>query len=57
MPDYEIRLFNGDNSLAVVHISHCHSDEEALSHARRLNGEHARFEIHRDGQRVHARRR
>jgi len=57
LPDYEIRLFNTDGTLAIVHVSHCHSDEEALSHARRLNGEHSQFEIHRDGLRIEERRR
>jgi hypothetical protein len=45
MPDYEIRFFHADGALAVVHMSHHHSDEEALSHARRLIGDHARYEI------------
>ncbi len=57
MPDYEIRLFHADGALAVVHVSHCHSDEEALSQARRLNREHARFEIHRNGPPVGERQR
>ncbi len=49
MPDYEIRLFKADGSLAVVHVTHHQSDEEALSHARRLKGEHAHVQVHRDG--------
>jgi hypothetical protein len=51
MPDYEIRFFHADGGLAVVHMSHHHSDEEARSHARRLIGDHARYEI-RCGSRV-----
>jgi len=49
MPDYEIRLFNADGTLAIVHVSHYASDEDALQHAQRLDGDHARFEIRRVG--------
>ena len=56
MPDYEIRLFHPDGTLAVVHMSHHDSDEEALSHAHRLKGDHARYEI-RCGTRTLASRR
>jgi hypothetical protein len=49
MPDYEIRFFHVDGSLAVVHVSHHESDDEAHSHARRLQDDHARYELHRDG--------
>jgi hypothetical protein len=51
MPDYEIRFFHADGTLSVVHVSHHHSDEEALSHARGLIGDHARYEV-RSGSRV-----
>jgi hypothetical protein len=51
MPDYEIRLFQSDGSLAVVHVSHHPSDEEAVEHARGLIGDHARFEV-RNGNRT-----
>ncbi len=49
MPDYEIRLFHADGTLAVVHVSHHVSDEEAHSQAHRLKGDHARYEIRRPG--------
>lgn len=49
MPDYEIRLFNSDGTLAMVHVSHHESDEEAHSHARRLKGPYARYELRRSG--------
>jgi len=49
MPDYEIRLYHADGSLAVVHVSYHESDEEAHSHARRLKEDHARYEMHRNG--------
>ena len=45
MPDYEIRLFNADGTLAVVHMSHHDSDEDAIAQARNLIGGHARYEI------------
>jgi hypothetical protein len=56
MPDYEIRLFHADGSLVVVHVSHHTSDEEAHSHARRLKGDHVRYEVLRDGAVLRGRR-
>ena len=56
MPDYEIRLFHADGSLAVVHVSHHESDEEAHSQARRVKSDHARYELHRAGSVMHERR-
>ncbi len=52
MPDYEIRLFHADGSLAVVHVSHHHSDLVVLSHARRVIGNHARYEVLHCGRRL-----
>ena len=49
MPDYEIRLFHADGTLAIVHVSTHTSDEEAFSQARRLKGDYARFELQRGG--------
>jgi hypothetical protein len=48
MPDYEIRYFHADGSLAVIHISAHASHDEVRAHARLHQGDHARFEI-RDG--------
>jgi hypothetical protein len=45
MPDYEIRLFNADGTLAIVHMSHHDSDDDAVAQARGLIGGHARYEI------------
>ena len=45
MPDYEIRFFHPDGTLAVVHMSHHASDDEALGHAHGLIGDHARYEV------------
>ncbi|MBS0470743.1 MAG: hypothetical protein JSR60_06700 [Proteobacteria bacterium] len=52
MPDYEIRLFHADGSLALVHVSHHENDEEAHSHARRLLSDLARYELHRGGRKL-----
>lgn len=57
MPDYEIRLFNADGSLAVVHVSHHQTEAEALRRARQLASDHARFEVRSSGKVVaHERR-
>lgn len=45
MPDFEIRYFDADGSLALVHISHHATPEEAAEYAQRNLGSHARFEI------------
>ena len=50
MPDYEIRLFHPDGSLAVVHITHHETDAEAHALANNLKGkDYAHYEIHREG--------
>jgi hypothetical protein len=57
MPDYEIRFFDADGALAVVHISTHDTDDEAHAHARRIQAEHARYEIRRgSGESSSARR-
>ncbi|HEX3674900.1 MAG TPA: hypothetical protein VHU87_11555 [Rhizomicrobium sp.] len=48
MPDYEIRYFHADGSLAIVHISAHASHEDARAHAKSNLGDHAHFEV-RDG--------
>jgi hypothetical protein len=49
MPDYEIRLYHSDGSLALVHVSHHNTDQEADAHARRITTDLARYEIRRAG--------
>jgi hypothetical protein len=56
MPDYEIRFFHADGTLAVVHVSHHASDDEAHSHARGMKGDYARYELHPAGMPRHDRR-
>ena len=50
MPDYEIRLFHADGSLAIVHISHYETDAEAHAHAQRILKDLSRYELRRAGE-------
>jgi hypothetical protein len=50
MPDYEIRLYHRDGSLALVHVSHHETDEDAHAQARQLREEYLRYELRRDGE-------
>ncbi len=50
MPDYEIRLFHHDGTMALVHVCHHESDDAARAHATRLLSGLSRFEIRRDGE-------
>ena len=56
MPDYEIRLFHADGTLAMVQMSHHDSEEEAHSHARRQKKDFARYELHRGADVIRERR-
>jgi hypothetical protein len=47
MPDFEIRLFYSDGSLALVHVSHHLTEQQADAHARRIVNDLARYEIRR----------
>lgn len=50
MPDYEIRLFHADGSLALVHVSSHETEQEAATHARILVRDHARYEVRLGGK-------
>jgi hypothetical protein len=53
MPDYEIRLYDADGSLAFVHVTSLDNDEEAQEFARGIQGSHAKYSVHRaDGTAV-----
>ena len=52
MPDYEIRLYHADGSLALVHMSHQETDEEAHDYAKRLLTDLSRYELRRGGKPV-----
>lgn len=52
MPDYEIRLYHADGSLALVHMSHQESDEQAHDYAKRLLSDLSRYEIRRGGAKI-----
>jgi hypothetical protein len=56
MPDYEIRLFHADGTLALVHVSHHDSDDDAVAHAKGLKGDYSRVEVRRGGLPVNQRR-
>jgi hypothetical protein len=47
MPDYEIRFFHADGTLAIVHMSTYDSDDDAHEHAKGLMADHASYEIRR----------
>jgi len=47
MPDYEIRLYHSDGSLALVHVCHHDADDAAHEHARRLLNDLSRYELRR----------
>ncbi len=49
MPDYEIRLFHSDGSLALVHVSHHETDAQAHAHAQRILNDLSRYEVRRAG--------
>jgi hypothetical protein len=46
VPDFEIRYFNADGSLALVHVTSHASRDEAAQHAEQHRHPHDRFEIH-----------
>jgi hypothetical protein len=46
VPDFEIRYFRTDGTLAIVHVTSHETIEEAELHAQRHQKEHARFELH-----------
>jgi hypothetical protein len=46
MPDYEIRYYRNDGTLAVVHVTAQPSERHAHEYARRNLGEHAHFELY-----------
>jgi hypothetical protein len=47
VPDFEIRLYYSDGSLALVHVSHHLTEQQADAHARRIVNDLARYEIRR----------
>jgi hypothetical protein len=47
MPDFEIRLFYSDGTLALVLVSHHQTEQQADAYARRLVTNLTRYEIRR----------
>jgi hypothetical protein len=46
MPDFEIRYFHADGTLAVIRVTSHDTREEAEAHARLHRQHHANFEVH-----------
>lgn len=46
MPDFEIRYFHPDGTLAVVHLTSHETRDAAEHHAKAHQHPHDRFEIH-----------
>jgi hypothetical protein len=45
VPDFEIRYFNADGTLAVIHVTCLPSADAAHEHAERQRHPHHRFEV------------
>jgi len=45
VPDFEIRYFYADGTLAVIRMTSLDTREEAEAHARHHQQHHARFEV------------
>ena len=45
MPDFEIRYYRADGSLALIQITVQPSERHAREHAQRNQGDHARFDM------------
>ena len=45
MPDYEIRYFHANGSLALIQVTVQPSERHAREHAQRHQGDHARFDL------------
>ncbi len=45
MPDFEIRYFHADGTLAIVHITVCDSHADAEERARTHQSDYSRFEV------------
>ena len=45
MPDFEIRYFNADGTLAIVHVTSHETRSEAEAHARLHQHSHHHFEV------------
>jgi hypothetical protein len=45
MPDYEIRYYRADGTLALIQITVQPSERHAREHAQRHQGDHAHFDL------------
>jgi hypothetical protein len=53
VPDFEIRYFHADGTLAVVHVTSHPTFTDAEEHARRHRHPHDRFEVREAGPAQH----
>ena len=51
MPDFEIRYFHIDGSLAIVHITSLETAAEAKEHAKHHQQDYSHFEVREIGPR------
>jgi hypothetical protein len=49
MPDFEIRFFHADGSLAIVHVTSLSTAAAAEGHAKQHQQDYARFEVQEMG--------
>jgi hypothetical protein len=49
MPDFEIRYFHDDGTLAIVHITSLATTIEAEGHAKQHQFDYAKFEVREMG--------
>ena len=49
MPDFEIRYYRTDGTLALVHITIQPNERHAREYAMRHQGDHVRFEVRANG--------
>jgi hypothetical protein len=52
MPDYEIRYFRADDTLALIQITIQPSERHAHEYAIRNQADHTRFEVRTNGART-----
>lgn len=52
MPDYEVRYFHADGTLAVIHITVQPSERHAREYALRNQRDHARFDLYLNSARA-----
>jgi hypothetical protein len=49
VPDFEIRYFHADGTLAIIRMTSHPTHDDAVEDARRNQSSHHRFEVHQAG--------